>query len=249
MHILLAIAIVLIPVLQDAPSKEGEKKGKLILRKPHNIKVGDEFYLGTEGKYLDVKYENQDVAIIAIALFCDEYVKYVVAGDGTGIKEMIRGNRLFTTAHGTKAKILQLSKIPFKNIEIFEVRLLDGEMKDKKGYVFSHDIFEPVDLELAEKRKVQAQKELDQEREAQEKLTAKNREQAEKRKSMEAKAKADKKLAEDEAKAAELLKHAKRWLAEGDKELAKKRLDDLLKRFPTSQAAPEAKKLLGEIGK
>lgn len=62
-----------------------------------------------------------------------------------------------------------------------------------------------------------------------------------------AKAKEDAKIKEAveyEDKANELLKHAKRWLAEGDKELAKKRLQDLLKRFPNSKASPEAKKLM-----
>jgi hypothetical protein len=49
---------------------------------------------------------------------------------------------------------------------------------------------------------------------------------------------------EYEVKAAELLKHAKRWQSEGNKEIAVQRLEELLRRFPKSKVAGEAKKML-----
>lgn len=66
------------------------------------------------------------------------------------------------------------------------------------------------------------------------------------------KAEDDKERAEAKAEetAADLLKSAKRWLDEANnKELARERLQDLLKRFPKSKVAPEAEKMLKGLGK
>lgn len=88
------------------------------------------------------------------------------------------------------------------------------------------------------------------ERKNAEKLAAEKRMQAERE--AEAKAKAEAEAEErkaqairdaEEEKAADLLKHARRWRdEEKNEEVAQRRIDELLRRFPNSKAADEARK-------
>lgn len=231
-------------IFQDNP--------KMAMRLVPDIKVGEEYYAGTAGNPLDFKSDSR-IGVCAIALFCDEYMKYSTANDDKGIQEMAQGKRLFGADHNSKIKILQVSKIPFKEVVIVEVRFLSGNQKDKKGWLFKQDIVEPFDAVKEQKEKADKEARIKEDRdkaEIAERQQKADRIKAEEEKKKQAKAEAQTKAAaKDEERAADLLKAAKRWLSEGDKELALRRVDELLKRFPASKAAPEAKKLKEQIAK
>lgn len=73
--------------------------------------------------------------------------------------------------------------------------------------------------------------------------------EAERKLAKDAKNKAEKAAIEDEEKADFLLKSAKRWLDENNKEVAERRINELLQRYPKSKSVAEAKKLLEKIKK
>lgn len=63
------------------------------------------------------------------------------------------------------------------------------------------------------------------------------------------KAVTDKKQAALEVKAASLLRAARQWIAEGDPELARRRLNELLKSYPDTAAAKDAREVLRSLSK
>lgn len=230
-----------------------QDKPNIVMRNAQELVVGAEYYVGISGESFN-STSAKKIAVCRLALFCEEYLKYVVADDEVGIREMVQGGKINGADHCSKIKILQESKIPFKDNVIVEVRFLDGNLKDKKGWVFKPHIVLPVDLTKEEMLAKEAQERAD--KEAKKKADAdklqKEKEKAEKAERMKVereqqesieRVKNELKQAEDEVKAADLLKYAKRWLSQGDKDVAKRRLDEILKRFPNSKVAPEAKKL------
>jgi TolA-binding protein len=51
------------------------------------------------------------------------------------------------------------------------------------------------------------------------------------------------------ARANALLSYAKKLLERGEGDMARERLQEIVKGYPDTEAAKEAKKLLGEVGK
>lgn len=222
-----------------------------------DLVVGETYYLGTAGEAFNSK-SNEKIAVCTLALYCDEYLKYAVADDEIGVREMVQKGKIIGADQCSKIKILQVSKIPFKSTEIVEIRFLDGNLKDKKGWVFKQHIVVLYDQLKEEMFAKEAKEKADKEEKA--RVAAdrlrKEKEAAEKAERLKAyreqqesiqRVKNEQKQAENEIKAAELLKYAKRWLSEGEKDLAKRRLEEILKNFPDSKVAPEAKKLKEKI--
>jgi hypothetical protein len=155
--------------------------------------------------------------------------KHANANDKEGIALMVKEGYAFIVEGPCSVRVIQCDKIPgFVNLS-YEIRIMSGDDVGKSGWV--------ADIQLCNK----SQKEVVEVRA----LTKQEIEDALKKKEALAKSEKDK----DEDRAAELLKAAKRWLSEGDKELALRRLDELLKRFPKSAVAEEAKELREKVGK
>lgn len=186
----------------------------------------------------------------------------MIAKDSIGILNLVNAKLAFIVQSGTKARIID------KGFLTSEVRILEGNHFGRSGFLPS-EFLVAIDavkeeqeqqqlerlnqIEAAEKKQLEEQKQQEQmnleiarRKEANEALRKAAQEAREREKMLE-KERLDKKAAEDEDKANELLKHAKRWLNEGNKELAVIRLKDLLKRFPESKAAPEGRQLLEKI--
>lgn len=170
----------------------------------------------------------------------------VAANDSTGVQEMVDKGRAFLLEPQSSAQIIK------KSGNWFEVRVLSGTKSGVAVYVHTSYMRPPATpKEIEVEKKAEAVKREGKRKEQKKADAAKaeqmKRDAEEKREATEQRDK--ERIAAEEEKAAELLKHAKRWLNEGDKELATRRLDELLKRFPRSRLAPEAKKLRDDISR
>jgi transposase-like protein len=196
-----------------------------------------------------------------------------VAQDQLGIAEMLFDGRVMSVEVGTLVKVIDLG------LFTTEIRILEGKHAGRSGFLPSEfvvsknlreELRKKIDThkkELAdsiaqldkieETERLEKQKrQLEKEREiakAKEEQRLKELELREKEimDKILAEEKAKNKLKEEnESKAHELLKHAKRWLnEEQNKEIAIRRLEELLRRFPDSSVAEEAKKMHNEISK
>jgi len=158
----------------------------------------------------------------------DRLTKLSNAKDEVGIKKMVLSGLAFVVPSGTKARIIS------KGFMTSEVRIMEGERFGKSGFLPSEY------LAVYEKREEPERKQpVEQEKGKKGQLDK-----------LEDKVKTllgDKD--KDAERAADLLKTAKRWIAADDKELAQRSLDELLKRFPDSAVADEAKKLKADLVK
>jgi hypothetical protein len=172
-------------------------------------------------------------------------VKLVAAGDQIGVQKLVDTDQVRLISPKTQALVITKSR------EWYEVRVLDGKYAGDALYIHPEFVkHPPSSAELAEderKRKASEQREAD--RLAEEKRKAAENEVARLQGIEDARReKLAAQLQADEDKAADLLKAARRWLdgslGERDEKLAQARIDELLRRFPNSQAAGEARKLL-----
>lgn len=221
---------------------------------------GSKCRLGTK----DIKY----------VLVADGYIwsrrleELVTASDQIGVQEMVDKKRAFLLEPQTAAQVIK------RTGNWVEVRVLSGEKTGAAVYVHQSYLNPPPSKkEIAaeekqksddEKAKLEAEKTSKAKQEEMRTKTlkeSKEHQRAAKEASINLKNADAKKLFEktdtvqreaekksvEEDKAADLLLHARRWLKEGNKEIATERLDELLRRFPKSKVADEAKKLRSEI--
>lgn len=198
-----------------------------ILSKNTNADTGDVIFIGYDGSRIP---SDKVVYGCSNYVYLDDVDKFIRADDAIGINDLVRRGNALAIKVGDRAKVIKRDSTTVNKrlMAYLEVRMLDGEHKDKSVTILFHFACRLTE-EKPQKKDPPTPK-----------ITKAD---AEKKKVAEEK----KKLEEDESKAAELLKHAKRWLDEGNKEHAITRLRDLLKRFPKSKSAPEAEKLLKGI--
>jgi len=229
------LTLCLIFAFQDAPQKDTFKKQTVKEKKnilhyvPYTGKYsadkGDDNFIAVESP-VDDKKEVQILVCKHESVLENKWLKSVLAGDKEGLKEIIQDKDGFMVKGPCRVRVLQSGKAIFKPVYIAEIRILDGEKEHigKTGWVPIVYLCRQLPKEITVERPF-TKEEIEGKKKAED--------------AMKLKAKAD-----YESKAAELLKHAKRWLDEGNKELAITRLKDLLKRFPESNSVAEAKKLL-----
>lgn len=200
--------------------------------------AGAECYLGTDGMYLERCKTEDEVTVCAGFSSLHEWIKFTLAGEKKGIEDLMANRRIARVPNGTKVKVIKNDTTYVneanRDYKYTEVRVLEGKQKDLLLLVATTRLVSIKEV-LSEKEK---QRRIDEKK--MQEIQAKKAKQEED---------AKKEAAKDEDRAAELLKAAKRWLSEGDKELALRRLDELLKRFPKAAVAEEAKKLKDEIAK
>lgn len=220
--------------VQDG-SKKTESVSEVVQKTTYKCLGSDVF--PAVGQTLSLAKDNTDIAdevesthlVSKLMIFLEDYIKFSNANDQTGIKDMLLKGHAFVVKGPCKIKILDVKKHPISGFHFVEIRVLEGskEQLDKTGWVVKGMICEHNTTKVTVKRPLT---------EREKSLKASNADAAKLKAASEA-----------EEKAADLLKHAKRWLAEGEKDLARQRLTELLRRFPDSKVAPEAKKLQGEI--
>lgn len=187
---------------------------------------GTTLYIAAEGTPVSDGVTTHTMVCTA-ETFVWRLAKLLSAGDKDGVAEMIKGKQGFIVKGPCSVRVIQHQKIPGYTCRNYEVRILDDS--GKSGWIPANSLCNKYMKEVIEERP------LSKDEIAKEAASKK--------------AAAEKAVAKDEDRAAELLKAAKRWLSEGDKELALRRLDELLKRFPKSKVAAEARKMRGELEK
>jgi hypothetical protein len=206
---------------------------------PHSIKrtytyrgnaaVGETVMLGIEGQVLG---RTQTFAVVATnKSYLADQVKFYISGDMESIDNLRDERRLLDIPTGTKAKVIAKDTVDYQNAKVFcyQVKILEGTQKDKTVYVITSFLITTKD-ELTQ-----------EEKERQKKQRAANA-----KSDKEAQADHDKQNAE---KYAEIkLTVAKKYQREGDKDLAVRYLEELLRLYPNSKVAPEARDLLKSLG-
>lgn len=181
--------------------------------------------------------DGGDVLVAVDEASHSRLIELAAAMDKQGILQMILRGKVFMVKGGTQARVLQTG------FRTYEIRVTEGPQDGKGGivsreFVHAHD---PVAEKAREDRERKAAAAAQQQREAEAAAaTAEKRERQRAEKQL-------KQTAEDEKNAAAALNAAKNWIKEGDKDLAAKRLEELLKRYPDSSSAAEAKRLLESI--
>jgi tetratricopeptide (TPR) repeat protein len=192
--------------------------------------VGEVVLLGIEGQVLR---QTRTFALVAITPgTLAEQVKLSIAGDQEGLETLRDDKRLLEIPTGTRAKIVAKDFAPYQNAKVpfYQVKILEGTHKDKTVSVIPSFLIstrEELTTEAKEQRKSQA--------EASAAVT-----------------KADK--AEQERQTAERyaaikLNVAKKYQKEGEKDLAIRYLQELLRLYPNSSSATEGRELLKMLGK
>lgn len=233
--------------------------------------VDDDSFAPTYSPGSKCRLGTKDIKYVLVA---DGYIwsrrldELVAASDQIGVQEMVDKKRAFLLEPQTSAQVIK------RTGNWIEVRVLSGAKTGAAVYVHQSYLNPPpTKKEIAEEEMQKADDEkakLDAEKTRIAKLEemrtmaskeARERQRAAKEAKVDQKNADAKKLFEktdatqreaekksvEEDKAADLLLHARRWLKEGNKDIATERLDELLRRFPKSKVADEAKKLRSEI--
>lgn len=79
--------------------------------------------------------------------------KAILAGDQKGIEELEKANRLFAVPVGTAVKVLQYDDGILVKVPSYEVRVLDGNRKDRKGWVAATWVARRVAVPAKRKRR------------------------------------------------------------------------------------------------
>jgi len=194
-----------------------------------NAAVGETVMLGIEGQVLG---QTQTFAVAATnKAYLADQVKMYISGDMEGIDNLRNERRLLDIPTGTKAKVLAKDSVNYQNAKVFcyQVKILEGPHKDKALYVITSFL-------------ITTKNDLTQE----EQERQKKQNEANAKDNKEVQAEQDKQNAE---KYAEIkLTVAKKYNRDGDKELAIRYLQELLRLYPNSKSAPEARELLKSLG-
>jgi hypothetical protein len=202
-----------------------EEKEKLVYRSLSGEFAAaerNEYWIAKDKSIVEYKQPFKTLICDSSSTLENRWLKLIQSKDTEAIEEFSKSKQCFILEGPCKVQVLQSFKLS-TTTAIAEIRILEGdnEVINKTGWV-------PVNV-LCERIKKQV---------IVERLMTKDEIKRYRDRIM---AEHQKGNAEDEAKASELLKAANRWLARGNKDLARERVQELIRRFPNSNAAKEAK--------
>jgi hypothetical protein len=193
-----------------------------------NAPAGAVVMLGIEGQVLG---QTPTFAVVATnKAYLADQVKFYIDRDMAGVDNLRDEGRLLDIPTGTKAKVIAKDYVNYQNAKVFcyQMKILEGTHKDKTVYAITSFLITIRD-ELTQEEKDRQKK--------QKEANAKN--------IKESQAEQDKQNAEKYAESRLMV--AKKYQREGDKELAIRYLQELLRMYPDSKVAPEARELLKSL--
>lgn len=205
--------------------EEKEKDVYQRLSEEHVASVNTDYWIAKDKSIVEYKVPFKTLICDSSSTLENKWLKLLQAKDIEAIEQFSKSEKCFILEGPCKVRVLQSFRLSSTRTTVAEICILEGnkELINKTGWVAVNILCEPVRKRVIVER-VMTKDEI-------------------KRHAERIKAAYQKGYAEEEAKAHELLIAANRWLAAGNKEIARERVQELLRRFPNSSAAKEAKDL------